>query len=150
MAVERTFSMIKPDAYQNKQVGQVLAMIEDAGFTIVHAVILKMTEKSASQFYEMHKGKDFFDSLVKFTVSDKVMALVLEKENAIADFRKLIGSTNPSDAESNTIRARFGSKLPANAVHGSDSSESAKREITYFFGEFASIPSTAKSVAKEY
>ncbi len=150
MAVERTFSMIKPDTYQNRHVGQVLAMIEEAGFTVVHAMLLKMTEKAASQFYEIHKGKEFFDGLVKFTVSDKVMVLVLEKESAISDFRKLIGNTNPADAGSDTIRGRFGSKLPRNSVHGSDSSESAKREITYFFGEFASIPSTEKSVAKEY
>ena len=150
MPIQRTFAMVKPDAYKAGNVGGIITQIEAKGFRIIHARLLKFTEKSAEQFYEMHKGQPFFERLIRFTVSDKVMALVLEKENAIEDFRRLIGSTEPAKAEKETIRSKFGKGLPDNAVHGSDSESGAKREITLIFGEFASIPSVEKSAAKEY
>lgn len=150
MSVQRTFAMLKPDAYQAGNVGNIVSMIETAGFKIIHARLMKFTEKSASQFYEVHKGQPFYEKLIKFTILDKVMALVLEKENAIDDFRKLIGVTEPAKAGSGTIRGKFGKGLPDNAIHGSDSDVNAKKEITYIFGEFASIPSVEKNNAKEY
>lgn len=150
MAVERTFSMIKPDGVSAGNMGNILSMIESAGFDVVHARLLKFTEKSAGQFYEMHQGKGFYDRLIKFMVKDKVLALVLEKENAIDDLRKLMGATDPKDAAKNTIRAKYAKGMPDNAIHGSDSLESAKREITYIFGEYAAIPSVEKTAAKEY
>jgi nucleoside-diphosphate kinase len=142
--------MIKPDAYQNGKVGKIISIIEEKGYKIIHLRLLKFTEKSASQFYEMHKGQPFYEKLIRFTTSDKVVGMVLEKENAIEDFRKLMGSTDPVKAEPDSIRKLYGTGLPPNAIHGSDSSESAKKEITYIFGEFASIPSVEKSSAKEY
>ncbi|MCX7821217.1 MAG: nucleoside-diphosphate kinase [Brevinematales bacterium] len=150
MAIERTLAIIKPDAYRAGNMGKIISMIEENGFKIIHARLMKFTEKSAEQFYEQHKGKPFYERLINFTVSDKVMAMVLEKENAIEDFRKLMGDTEPEKAKEGTIRKLFGRGLPNNAIHGSDSKATAKKEITYIFGEFASIPSVEKSVAKEY
>jgi nucleoside-diphosphate kinase len=125
-------------------------MIEAAGFKIIHARLLKFTEKSASQFYEVHKGTIYYEKLINFSISDKIFVMVLEKENAVEDFRKLIGATDPKQALPNTVRAKYGTGLPQNAIHGSDSLENAKKEITYIFGEFASIPSADKNNAKEY
>lgn len=150
MAIERTLAIIKPDAYRAGNMGKIISMIEENGFKIIHARLMKFTEKSAEQFYEQHKGESFYERLINFIVSDKVMAMVLEKENAIEDFRKLMGDTEPAKAKEGTIRKLFGRGLPDNAIHGSDSKIAAKREITYIFGEFASIPSVEKSVAKEY
>ncbi len=150
MAVERTLAIIKPDAYRNGHMGRIISIIEDNGFKIIHARLMKFTEKSAMQFYEEHKGKPFFERLINFTVSDKVMVMVLEKENAIEDFRKLMGDTEPEKAKEGTIRKLYGKGLPDNAIHGSSSKVAAKREISYIFGEFASIPSVEKNVAKEY
>ena len=150
MPIERTLALIKPDAYEAKTIGKIITMIEESGFKIVHIQLLKMTEKAAKIFYYMHDGKDFFNELIAFTSKDKICALVLEKKNAIKDFRKLIGATVPQNAESNTIRALYGKGIPNNAVHGSDSPISAKREITYIFGEFAAIPSSEKDLGKEY
>ncbi len=150
MAIERTLALIKPDAYRNKKSGEIIAMIESAGFTIIHARLFKFTDKSAAQFYEVHAGQPYYERLMKFTVSDKVLGMVLEKENAVADLRKLMGVTDPSKADAGTIRAKYGTGLPPNAIHGSDSTANAKKEITYLFGEFASIPSTEKTNGKEY
>jgi nucleoside-diphosphate kinase len=150
MAIQRTFAMIKPDAYKAGNMGNIIAMIEKAGFKIVHARLLKFTEKSASQFYEIHIGQPFYEKLIQFSVTDKVMALVLEREKAIDEFRKLIGNTDPKKAESQTVRAKYGTGLPPNAIHGSDSEATAKKEITYIFGEFAAIPSVEKTNGKEY
>lgn len=150
MSVQRTFALLKPDTYQSGNVGNILNMIESSGFKIIHARLLKFTEKSASQFYEVHKGQPFYEKLIKFTILDKVMALVLEKENAVEDLRKLIGATEPSKAGAESIRGKYGKGLPNNAIHGSDSEANAKKEITYVFGEFASIPSVEKNNAKEY
>ncbi|MCX7881959.1 MAG: nucleoside-diphosphate kinase [Brevinematales bacterium] len=150
MALERTFAMIKPDACKAGHIGHIISMIEKEGFTIIHLQMLKLTEKSVRMFYMEHVEKPFFPSLLEFTLSGKVVAMVLEKENAIEDFRKLMGATDPKKATKGTIRHTYGTEMPANAIHGSDSRESAKREITLFFGEFASIPSTEKRNAKEY
>lgn len=150
MSIQRTFTMIKPDAIKSGNLGKIVSMIEEKGFTIVHAILFKFTEKSAGQFYHEHEGKGFFNQLIEFMISGKVLGLVLEKENAIEELRQLMGNTLPEKAEEGTIRKLFGTKVPANAIHGSDSLTSAKREITYIFGEFASIPSSEKSLAKEY
>jgi|YNPMSStandDraft_1061717.scaffolds.fasta_scaffold08933_5 nucleoside-diphosphate kinase len=150
MALERTFAMIKPDACQSGNIGHILSMIEKNGFKIIHLQMIKLTEKSVKMFYAEHVDKPFFPSLLEFSLSGKVVAMVLEKENAIADFRKLMGATDPKKAEKNTIRHLYGSEMPKNAIHGSDSRESAKREITIFFGEFAAIPSSEKKNGKEY
>lgn len=150
MAIQRTFAMIKPDAYKKGHVGEILALIEKAGFKIVHIQNFKFTDKSVNTFYAEHVGKPFFAGLAEFMTSDKVVALCLEKENAISDLRKLMGATDPAKAEAGSIRKLYGRGMPDNAIHGSDSPESAKREITYIFGEFAAIPSVDKKAAKEY
>lgn len=150
MAIERTYAMIKPDAVKAKNIGNIISMIEEKGFNIVHLRLFKFTDKSVGQFYAEHVGKDFFAGLAEFMTSDKSVGLVLEKDNAIADWRALMGATNPANADEGTVRKAFGGELPFNAVHGSDSTESAKREITFLFGEFASIPSTEKDSAQEY
>ncbi len=150
MPLERTLAIIKPDAIKAGVMGKIITMIEEKGFKIIHARLMKFTEKSAEQFYEQHKGQPYFNRLINFTISDKVMAMVLEKENAIKELRQLMGDTDPAKAKPGTIRNLFGKGLPNNAVHGSDTKASAKREITYIFGEFASIPSAEKAVAKEY
>lgn len=150
MAVQRTLAIIKPDAYEDGNIGNIVAMIEKANFKIVHAILFKFTDKSALQFYKIHEGKPFFDGLIEFITSNKVVAMVLEKDNAIKEFRNLIGATNPADAAPNTIRKKYAKGMPNNAVHGSDSVVNASKEITYIFGEFASIPSTKKQLAQEY
>ena len=150
MAIQRTYAMIKPDAVKNGHIGHILTMMEEAGFKIVHLQLFKFTEKSAKIFYAVHNGKDFFPGLIDFMISGKVVGLVLEKENAIDDYRTLMGATDPAKADKNSIRGRYAKGMPDNAVHGSDSPATAKNEITYVFGEFASIPSTEKALAKEY
>jgi nucleoside-diphosphate kinase len=150
MAIERTYAMIKPDAYSKGHMGEIISMIEQKGFKIIHARLFKFTDISASQFYDVHQGKPFFDGLIEFMTSDKVMGLVLERENAVKEWRDLMGATNPADAAPDSIRGKFGGGMPDNATHGSDSVQNAKKEITYLFGEFASIPSTEKKLAKEY
>lgn len=150
MAIERTYAMIKPDAYKNGNMGEIIAMIEKKGFKIVHARLFKFTDISASQFYDVHQGKGFFEGLIKFMISDKVMGMVLERDNAVQEWRDLMGATDPAKADKDSIRGRFGKGMPDNATHGSDSVQNAKKEITYLFGEFASIPSSEKNLAKEY
>ena len=150
MAVQRTLAIIKPDAYQNGKMGEIISMIESNGFKIIHARLMKFTQKSAEQFYDVHKGQPYYEKLIQFSISDKVLALVLEKENAIQALRKMMGATDPSKAEAGTIRKKFGTGLPPNAIHGSDSEATAKKEITYLFGEFAAIPSVEKTNGKDY
>jgi len=133
--MERTFSMIKPDATTQNHTGAINAMIEEKGFRIVAQKRVRMTKEIAEQFYAEHKGKPFYDGLVEFMSSAPVVVQVLEKDNAIADYRALMGATDPQKATQDTIRARFGSQLPCNAVHGSDSSETANREISFFFNQ---------------
>jgi nucleoside-diphosphate kinase len=130
-----TFTMIKPDAYKNKHAGKILDIILNNGFRISAVKILKLSEEQAGRFYEVHKQRPFYQDLVGFMSSGIILAAVLEKENAIEDFRALIGSTNPADATEGTIRKLFGQSIQMNAVHGSDSDENAIKEASFFFSE---------------
>jgi nucleoside-diphosphate kinase len=134
MDTGRTFAMIKPDGYGSANMGNIISMIESAGFKIVQARLLKFDEKSAGEFYSIHKGAEYYDRLIKFTTSDRVFAMELEKENAVEAFRVLIGSTDPKKAAPGTIRAKYGTGLPQNAIHASDSPENALKEIALIFG----------------
>lgn len=135
MAQERTFSIVKPDAVARNLIGEIYSRFEKNGLRIVAARMLRMTRQQAEGFYGEHRGKPFFDDLVAYMTSGPVMIQVLEGEGAIALNRKLMGATNPKDAEAGTIRADFAESVEANAVHGSDSPASAAREIGFFFDE---------------
>lgn len=133
MAVERTLSIIKPDAVAKNVIGEILTRFEKAGLQVVAAKMLKLDDEKAGGFYAEHKERPFFGDLVGFMTSGPVVVQVLEGENAIAKNRELMGATNPKEADAGTIRADFAESIDANAVHGSDSAESAAREIDYFF-----------------
>ena len=133
MATNRTFTMIKPDAVENNYIGGVLKMINDAGFKIVAMKYTKLTKESAGAFYEVHKSRPFYGELVDYMSSGPIVAAILEKENAVEEFRKLIGATNPADAAEGTIRKVYAKSIQANAVHGSDSDENAKIEGDFHF-----------------
>lgn len=133
MATNRTFTMIKPDAVADGHTGAILKMIEEAGFKIVSLKLTLLTSERAGQFYAVHKERPFFQDLTKYMSSGKIVAAILEKDNAVADFRKLIGATNPEQAEEGTIRKKFAKSIEANAVHGSDSDENAQIEGSFFF-----------------
>ncbi len=135
MAQERTFSIVKPDAVARNLIGEIYSRFEKNGLRIVAARMLRMSREQAEGFYGEHRGKPFFDDLVAYMTSGPVMIQVLEGEGAIALNRKLMGATNPKDAEPGTIRADFAESVEANAVHGSDSPASAAREIAFFFDE---------------
>lgn len=128
-----TFSMIKPDAVRNGYAGKILDRIIQAGFKVVGCKLTHMTIEDAKSFYDVHRDKPFFQDLAEFMTSGPLFALVLEKENAVADFRKLIGATNPANAEAGTIRKDFAESMQNNAVHGSDSNENAEIEAHFFF-----------------
>jgi len=130
---QKTFTMIKPDAVAAGNAGAILRMIEEAGFRIVALKMTKLSHERAGQFYEIHKERSFFKDLVDFMVSGHIIAAILEKDNAVADFRKLIGATDPQKAEEGTIRKLFAKSIDANAMHGSDSDENAKIESDFFF-----------------
>jgi nucleoside-diphosphate kinase len=125
--------MIKPDAFADGNSGAILKMIEDAGFKIKAARTLKLSVEDAGKFYAVHSERPFYNDLCRYMSSGAIMAVVLEKENAVADFRKLIGATNPANAEAGTIRKAFAKSIEANAVHGSDSDENAEIESRFFF-----------------
>jgi len=131
--VEKTFAIIKPDVVKAKNSGKVIDLIEQNGFTIIGMKKLHMTKEKAEQFYDVHKEKPFFQELVDFISSGPVIVMALEKENAIADWRKLMGATNPEQAEEGTIRKLYGTNIGVNAVHGSDAPETAKIELGLFF-----------------
>lgn len=133
MAGNRTFSMIKPDAFADGNSGAILKVIENAGFKIKALKLTKLSSQRAGQFYEVHNARPFYGELKAYMSSGAIIALVLEKENAVADFRKLIGATNPADAAEGTIRKQFAKSLEANAIHGSDSDENAAIEAAFFF-----------------
>ena len=133
MALERTLSIIKPDAVAKNVIGQILARFEAAGLKIVAARMSWLSEKEAGQFYAVHKERPFFKDLVKFMTSGPVMIQVLEGENAVAKNRELMGATDPKKAEPGTIRADFAESIDANAVHGSDAAETAAVEVAFFF-----------------
>lgn len=129
----QTFTMIKPDAVSNGHIGAILGKIADAGFKITALKMTQLTKADAEAFYEIHKERPFFNELVSFMTSGPIVAAVLEKENAVNDFRILIGSTNPAEAAAGTIRKLFATSMGENAVHGSDSDENAAIEIAFHF-----------------
>lgn len=131
--MERTFAIIKPDAVERKLAGKIIDRIEANGFTIVGMKKIKLSKEQAGGFYYVHKERPFFDELCSFISRSPVIALCLEKDNAIADWRKLMGATNPTNAEPGTIRRDFAVSLQENSAHGSDAPETAAFEISYFF-----------------
>jgi len=133
MALERTFSIVKPDAVARNLIGEIYSRFEHNGLQILAARMIRLTQDQARGFYAEHEGKGFFDDLVSYMTSGPVVVQVLEGEGAIAKNRELMGATNPKDAAPGTIRADFAESVEANAVHGSDSPESAAREISFFF-----------------
>lgn len=135
MAIERTISIIKPDAVAKNVIGQIYSRFENAGLKIIAAKMKHLTQEEAEGFYAVHKERPFFGDLVAFMTSGPVMIQVLEGENAVAQNRDLMGATNPADAAAGTIRADFAETIDENAVHGSDSQENADIEIAYFFSE---------------
>jgi len=134
MAVERTLSIIKPDAVAKNVIGQIYTRFENAGLKIVAAKMAQLSRAEAEGFYAVHKERPFFNALVEFMISGPVMIQALEGENAVLKNRELMGATNPKEAAAGTIRADFAESIDANAVHGSDSIENAAIEINYFFG----------------
>lgn len=132
---ERTLAILKPDCVKRNLAGQVLARIEGAGFTILGLKMVRLTKETAGGFYAVHRERPFFNDLVAFMSSGKCVPIALEKENAVADFRQLIGATDPKDAAAGTIRKDFASSKGENIVHGSDSPENGGLEIGYFFSE---------------
>ncbi|GHA78667.1 nucleoside diphosphate kinase [Formosimonas limnophila] len=134
MAIERTLSIIKPDAVAKNVIGQIYTRFENAGLKVVAAKFTQLTQSEAEGFYAVHKERPFFKDLVKFMISGPVMVTALEGENAVLKHRDLMGATNPKEAAAGTIRADFAESIDANAVHGSDSLENAAIEIKYFFG----------------
>ena len=133
MATNRTFTMIKPDAVAENHIGGILSMIEQGGFRIVELQKVTLTPERAGEFYAVHKERPFYNDLVKYMSSGPIVAAILEKDNAVADFRTLIGATNPANADAGTIRKLFAESIEANSVHGSDSAEAAAQEISFFF-----------------
>ena len=134
MAIQRTLSIIKPDAVAKNVIGQIYARFEQAGLKIIASKMAHLSKNEAEQFYAVHKDRPFFKDLVGFMISGPVMIQVLEGENAILKNRELMGATDPKKADKGTIRADFADSIDANAVHGSDSAENAAIEIKYFFG----------------
>jgi nucleoside-diphosphate kinase len=133
MTTNRTFTMIKPDAVANGHIGVIINDITAAGFKIIALKYTRLTAETAGKFYEVHAARPFYKDLVEFMSSGPIVAAILEKENAIEDFRKLIGATNPAEAAEGTIRQKYAKSIDANAVHGSDSDENAQIEGEFFF-----------------
>ena len=142
MAIERTFSIVKPDAVAKNLIGEIYSRFEKGGLRIVAAKMLHMTREQAQGFYAVHKERPFYNDLVAFMTSGPVMVQVLEGENAILRNRELMGATNPKEAASGTIRADFATDVEENAVHGSDAPETAAEEIAYFFTDAELCPRT--------
>jgi len=135
MAVERTLAILKPDCVRKNLQGEVLAKIQKAGFKVLSMKQTRLTEETAGGFYAVHKGRPFYDGLVEFMSSGPCMPIALEKTNAVADFRSLIGATDPAEAAPGTIRKLFADNKGENIVHGSDSPENGRIEISFFFSE---------------
>ena len=133
MAIERTFSIIKPDATRRNLTGAVTKMLEEAGLRVVASKRIQMSREQAEGFYGVHKDRSFFGELVDFMISGPVVVQVLEGENAIAKYREVMGATNPANAAPGTIRKEFAESIEANSVHGSDAPETAAQEIAFFF-----------------
>ena len=134
--LERTLTIIKPDAVEKNGVGDIIEQFEKNGFHILCMKMLEISKHQAEQFYAVHAGKSFFSSLTDFMSSGPVVALALEKENAIADLRKLMGATNPAQAEEGTIRKKWASNIEHNAIHGSDAEDTARFELSFFFAGY--------------
>lgn len=139
MAGKITLTMIKPEAVKNGNAGAILDMIIKGGFSIIAMKYLKLTKEQAMKFYKVHKERPFYNDLVDFMSSGPIVAAILEKENAIEAYRNFIGSTNPAEAKEGTVRAKFGSNIQENAVHGSDSDENAIIEAGFFFSELERV-----------
>ena len=135
MSTERTFSIIKPDAVERNKIGEITAMLENAGLRVVASKRLKLDQAKASQFYEVHKERPFFQSLCDFMCSGPIVVQVLEGEDAVKRNREIMGATNPEEAAEGTIRKKYALSLEKNSIHGSDSLENAKIEISHFFSE---------------
>jgi len=135
MSGNYTFTIIKPDAVSKEHIGPILAMINKAGFHIEAMKLVRFSKHQAEIFYDVHVERPFYNDLVKFMTSGPVVVAILEKENAVADYRKLIGSTNPGDAADGTVRKLYGTSIERNAVHGSDSSENGVIEVNFFFSK---------------
>lgn len=136
MATNRTFTMIKPDAVANGHIGAILNDIIADGFKIIAMKYIQLTKETAGNFYAVHKERPFYGELVSFMTSGPIVAAILEKDNAVEDFRKLIGATNPAEAAEGTIRNKYAKSIDANAIHGSDSDENAEIEGNFFFSQF--------------
>jgi nucleoside-diphosphate kinase len=134
--LQRTFSIVKPDAVRKGYTGAILAMIQETGFRIIGMKQLEITKTEAEGFYAVHSARPFFDSLTSFMSSGPIVVLALEKENAIADLRKLMGATNPANAEEGTVRKKYAESIEQNAIHGSDAEDTAKFELSYFFAGY--------------
>lgn len=143
MAVERTLAILKPDCVRKNLIGEVIRRIQDAGFRICTMKMVRLTRQEAEGFYAVHKGRPFFDELTAFMSSGPCVPIVLEKENAVADYRALIGATDPAEADAGTIRAAFADSKGENIVHGSDSVENGRLESNYFFAEHEIVANTA-------
>ncbi len=135
MSGNTTFTMVKPDAFAEGNAGTIIKIIEEAGFRIKAMKLTRLSERKAGRFYAVHKERPFFQDLCEYMSSGSIVAIILEKENAIEDFRKLIGSTDPTQAAEGTIRRIFAKSIEANAIHGSDSDENAQIEGNFFFSE---------------
>ena len=133
MENNKTFTMIKPDAMRNGYAGAILAHIEKAGFEIIAMKLTRLSKESAKSFYQIHENRPFFNDLINYITSGPIVAAILKKENAVSDFRKLIGNTNPEEAEEGTIRKIYAKSIDANAIHGSDSDKNALIEGTFHF-----------------
>ena len=131
MVLQQTYSAVKPDAFEHKD--EIIVKIKEGGFNLVKGKELNLSREKMEEFYSEHKGKPFFEGLIDFMTSGSIYAMVLEKEDCILDFREFIGNTNPAKAAPGTIRAIYGGELPFNAIHASDSPESAEREINFIF-----------------
>lgn len=139
MAGNRTFTMIKPDAVQAGNIGNILSMINKAGFKIIAMKLMKLSSENAGKFYAVHSSRPFYGELCDYMSSGPIVAAILEKDNAVEDFRKLIGATDPLKAEEGTIRKLYAASIAENAVHGSDSDENAELEGSFFFSQFERV-----------
>jgi nucleoside-diphosphate kinase len=135
-SLQRTFSIVKPDAVRRNATGDILTQFEKHGFCILGLKMLQISKGQAEQFYAVHAARPFFDSLTDFMSSGPIVVLALEKENAIADLRKLMGATNPAHAEEGTIRKKWATTIEHNAIHGSDAEDTARFELSYFFAGY--------------
>ncbi|MGZ8214766.1 MAG: nucleoside-diphosphate kinase [Methylosarcina sp.] len=142
MAIERTFSIIKPDAVAKNVIGEIYSRFEKKGLKIIAAKMVHLTQAQAEGFYAVHKERPFFKDLVSFMISGPVIMQVLEGENAVLKNREIMGATNPKDAAPGTIRADFANSIDENAVHGSDAAETAKEEVAFFFSDNELCPRT--------